>query len=103
MSERDFQDQVDAVFQDIEMRIEDANPDIDIEATGGILTLTLPNDSKIIINRQSATQEIWVAARSGGYHLRWQDAQWHCNVTNERLANLLQRVLAEQDGGDISF
>lgn len=103
MSDREFQDQVDIVLQEIEERVEAANEDIDIESTGGILTLTLTNDSKIIINRQSATREIWVAARSGGYHLGWNGAEWWCNVSKEGLPTLLRRVVSEQGGGDIPF
>lgn len=103
LSDREFNDLVDAVLLDIEDRVEDADGDIDIETSGGILTLTLANGSKVIINRQGATHEIWVAARSGGYHCGRKGDQWHCNVTGESLGQLLTRVIGEQGGGEVDF
>ncbi len=50
--------------------------DIDTQRSGGMLELTLPDHSKIIINTQPPLQEIWLAARAGGYHFRWQSTQW---------------------------
>lgn len=103
MSEREFHDAVDSALAAIEDAIDRADADIDIEAGGGILTLTLDNGSKVIINRQAPTREIWVAARSGGYHCAQSEGQWRCNTTGERLAALMTRVIAEQGGGHVSF
>ena len=75
----------------------------DFEMSSGILTLTAENGSKIIINRQVATLEIWVAARSGGFHLGRQDDVWFCQSTGETLLELLTRVVVEQGGEKISF
>lgn len=103
LSDREFNDLVDVALQHIEDSVEDADGDIDIETSGGILTLTMENRSKVIVNRQGATQEIWVAARSGGYHCGRKGDQWHCNVTGETLHELLARVIAEQGGGAVDF
>lgn len=103
MNENQYLDLVDATLLDIETRIENFDEDIDLEAGSGMLTVTLVNGSKIIINRQRPTQEIWVAARSGGYHCGWRDGQWICNTTQETLPALLTRVISEQEGGVIHF
>ncbi|MDP1541072.1 MAG: iron donor protein CyaY [Moraxellaceae bacterium] len=103
MNDREFNDLVDGVLSSIEDVIDDAECDIDIESSAGVLTLTLVNGSKVIINRQAATHEIWVAARSGGYHCAWRDSQWCCTATNETLGTLLARVLAEQGATGLSF
>jgi CyaY protein len=44
--------------------------DIDSQRTGGLLELALPNGSKLIVNTQPPLQEIWLAAKAGGYHFR---------------------------------
>jgi CyaY protein len=103
MTESEFNAAVDATLLAIEDAIDELDTDIDMENSGGILTLTCPNGSKIIINRQGPTQEIWVAARSGGYHCGWKGDNWVCNTTHELLSLLLNRVLSEQVGSTITL
>jgi CyaY protein len=50
--------------------------DIDTQRTGGLLELSFPDGSKIILNTQPPLQEVWLAARGGGYHYRWVAGQW---------------------------
>jgi CyaY protein len=50
--------------------------DIDTQRTGGLLELSFPNGSKIILNTQPPLQEVWMAARGGGFHYRWVAGQW---------------------------
>jgi CyaY protein len=100
MNESAFNQLADATLQAIEEAVEALQDehDIDFETSGGILTLTFENGSKVIINRQVATHEIWVAARSGGFHLGRQADHWFCNTTRETLTQLLSRVCSEQTG-----
>lgn len=111
MQESDFHDIADHIYYRLEEIIDDSGADIDFETNGGVMTLTCErDDSKIILSRQSATCEIWVAARSGGYHFQLKDLeddsepQWIC-ATGEHLAELLARVILEQtqETIDISF
>lgn len=103
MNESEFNALAEATLLSIEQQVEDADTELDFEMSSGILTLTAENGSKIIINRQVATLEIWVAARSGGFHLGWQDDVWFCQSTGETLQALLTRVVVEQGGEKISF
>lgn len=103
MNESEFNALAEATLLSIEQQVEDADTELDFEMSSGILTLTAENGSKIIINRQVATLEIWVAARSGGYHLARQDDAWLCQSTGETLQELLTRVVVEQGGEKISF
>jgi len=50
--------------------------DIDTHRTGGLLELTFPNRSKLILNTQPPLKELWLAAKGGGFHYRWQDGAW---------------------------
>jgi len=96
VQESEFHDLVDDIYFRLEEIIDDSGVDIDYETSGGVMTLTCENDgSKIILSRQGATSEIWVAARSGGYHFALKDGQWIC-ATKETLAELLVRVFQEQ-------
>lgn len=103
MNESEFNALAEATLLSIEQQVEDADTELDFEMSAGILTLTAENGSKIIINRQVATQEIWVAARSGGYHLGRMGDGWFCQTTGETLQQLLTRVVVEQGGEKILF
>jgi CyaY protein len=61
------------------------------------------NGSKIIINKQSATQEIWVAAKSGGYHYRWDGTAWRDTRSGEELFSALSGFASAQAGRAIDL
>lgn len=50
--------------------------DIDTHRTGGLLELSFPGGSKIIVNTQPPLHEVWLAAKGGGFHYRWNGAGW---------------------------
>jgi CyaY protein len=76
--------------------------DIDSHRTGGLLELSMPGGSKIVINTQPPLQEIWLAARAGGYHFKWDGAQWVDREGQEFHARL-SRCASEQAGQALSF
>ena len=96
MNEREFQELADVIFRRIEDRIDELELDIDIDSGGGILNCVCENGSSVILSRQVANFEIWVAAKSGGFHLRYRESDWFCDTTNESLAVLINRVFSEQ-------
>ncbi len=96
--ERRYNSQVDTLLMVIEDRLDDLDDDIDVDGANGQLTLTFSDRSQMVISRQPAQQEIWVAAKSGGFHLKWNNDHWFCAVTGERFAVLLNRILEEQAG-----
>ena len=51
---------------------------------------------KVIVSRQVVQQQLWVAAKSGGFHLTYQAGDWVCQSTSEGLWVLLARVFQEQ-------
>lgn len=103
MNDSEFNALADTTLIAIETAVESLDTDIDFEMSAGILTLTFENGSKVIINRQIATHEIWVAARSGGFHCRATEEGWVCNTTGEGLGALLSRVCTEQAGEPVSI
>ena len=55
-------------LEQLEELLDDCNTDIDYDTVSDILTIEFPNGSKIIVNYQSANGQLWLAARSGGFH-----------------------------------
>ncbi len=97
MDEREFNALADAELRRIEDAIEASGADVDLEVKPcGILELEFDNGSKIIINRHTAAREIWVAAKSGGYHFRPQDGIWVGTRDGEELMVAIGRCMAEQ-------
>lgn len=73
--------------------------DIDCARSGGMLTLTLPDRSQVIVNTQPPLKELWIAARSGGYHFRWQGGQrWADTKSNQTFSEVLSECLSQQAG-----
>lgn len=99
----DFDMHIDDTLMAIEEAIDESGEDIDYDTISGILTLEFPDGSKIIINRQSATSQLWIAARSGGFHLDWvEDSEgWHCGTEQLDLLPLLNRLCSDQLGSTV--
>ncbi len=100
MNESEFHQRVDAMLLAIEEAIDDSEADLDYENAAGILTLTLENDSQIIINRQSPVMQLWLAARSGGYHFDWSDEAggWVRDSDGAGFVEMLNQALIDQGG-----
>jgi len=74
--------------------------DIDVLRAGNVLTLTFENGRRIVINSQEAAQEMWVAARSGGFHYRWSEASgvWRDTRSDDELKSALSRLIGLETG-----
>ena len=103
MEEAAYQTLLDQLFAQVEDALDEAAPEVDIESTGGILTLGFADGSSVILSRQTAVRELWVAARSGGFHLQHDAGEWRCAATGEAFPALLSRVVGEQLGKPIAL
>ncbi|MBK7613341.1 MAG: iron donor protein CyaY [Vitreoscilla sp.] len=77
--------------------------DIDSHRTGGLLELAFPNGSKIILNTQPPLQELWMAARAGGFHFRHVEGAWRDTKDAEEFFSRLSRLASEQAGQPLQF
>lgn len=106
MEEREFLALADAELARLEAALERLTDSgtvaIDYELKpGGIIELAFDDGSKIIINRHAAAREIWVAARSGGFHFKPPAAPgepWTSTRDGEALTDVLSRCISEQAG-----
>jgi len=97
MNESDFHRAVDAVLARVESSLE-GDDDLDIDLESGILTITCPDSSRVIVNRQTPNREIWVAAKSGGFHFVHRDGAWRDTRSGDELFASLARIITAQSG-----
>ncbi len=102
MNESDFHRDVDAMLARIEAAVEEVDA-LDVDLESGILTLTCPDGTRIIINRQTPNREIWVAARSGGFHFSLREGAWRDTRSGDELFASLARIVALQAGVAVAF
>ncbi len=107
MEEREFNLMADAMLARIEAALDvcgdQCDCDFDFETKpGGVLELEFDNGSKIIINRHTAAREIWVAAKSGGFHFKpvvgARETRWAGTRDDEELMAAIARCMTEQCG-----
>jgi CyaY protein len=103
MTESEFNELADAVFKRIEQALDASGADVEYNLTGGVLELEFEDDSKIIINRHAPNQEIWLAARSGGFHYGYQDGKWLSHRDGSELFGRLGELVQAGCGEAVSF
>ena len=109
MTDLEYQNLAESVLKAIEMTCDRLNDetdvDIDNQRTGGMVTLVFSNRSQIIINLQKPLQEIWMAAKAGGFHYKFSSGQCQWTDTkdaSEFFANL-SRYASEQADQPLLF
>ena len=102
MDNSEFVTLTDAAFERIESSMETCGVDVDFFQVGtGIFEIEFDDGSQIIVNRHEITQEIWVAARSGGFHFYWDGKAW-CDTKNGReLMVVLSDLISAQTGESV--
>ena len=107
MTDPEFMTEAEILLKAVEAncdRINDSNQaDIDNQRTGGMVTLSFDNRSQIIINLQKPLQEIWMAARAGGFHYKCVDGRWQDTKGAGEFFTDLSRYASEQAGQPLRF
>ncbi len=97
MTDADFESLADATLSAIEKALDREDLDVDVQTKGaGVLEIEFADGSKVIVNRHAAAREIWVAARSGGYHFRRVDDAWRDTREGTELFAALSRIVSAQ-------
>jgi CyaY protein len=99
MDENDFMSRAEATLATIDAALDDCGADLDFELKdGSILEIEFANGSKIIVNRHAAAREIWVAARTGGFHFRPLENRWIDTRDGVELFTRLGELIGQQAG-----
>ena len=97
MTPSEFDSLADATLERIARAVEESGADCECEPKGsGVLELEFADGSRIVVNRHSAARQIWVAARSGGYHFRWDGSYWVDTREGGELLAALSKLVSEQ-------
>ena len=107
MTDLEYLDQAETLLKAVEARCDrmndESDADIDNQRVGGMITLTFENKSQIIINLQKPLHEVWLAARSGGYHFKFDGAQWGDTKGQGEFFQRLSQDASTQTGLALTF
>ena len=104
MNPSEFEGLADAMIERIARLVEESGAECDCESKGsGVLELEFSNGTRIIINRHSAAQEIWVAAKSGGFHFRFDGSVWTDTRDRRELLAVLSELVTQQSGSAVAL
>ena len=97
MTESKFDELIEQTFSALEMALDEVDADdtdIDYETSGGVLTVVFENASRLVFSRQPPTQQLWLAAKSGGFHFAFDEEA--CDWRDTRAGNLFRPFVVEQ-------
>ncbi len=104
MDESEFNMRAEAAMGRIEAGLDGLSLDIDFfRPASGLLEIECDAARRIVVNRHDATQEIWVAAHTGGFHYRWDGTVWRNTRGGGELLADLSALLAAQTGAPVSL
>jgi len=109
VTESEFNDIIDNIFLSIEEQLDELETDMDYEINAGILTIIMTNKSQLIINRQRSHFQLWLAAKSGGYHFncikdeKGGQIEWLDTKTGKTFNEVFNQCLFEQSGEKFSL
>ena len=107
LTDRDYHVKASAVLAAVEAAVDlwlqDDVVDIDTHRTGGLLEMSFPNGSKIVLNTQPPLHELWLAARAGGFHYKYTDGAWRDTRSGRELFEALSACASEQAGRPLRF
>lgn len=103
MTDKEFLALCERAFKAIEDALDRAGADVETTRSGPVLELEFDDDSKIVVNGNQHLRELWVAARSGGFHYRREGDRWLDTRSGEEFFAALSRHVSEQSGDVVSI
>jgi CyaY protein len=101
--ESDFVALADRVLGAIAVALDASDADVDWTLNDGVLTIDCGAGGRLIVNRHQPSREIWVAAKSGGFHFRGRDGSWRDTRDGTELGTALAQLLRAQAGMDVEL
>lgn len=103
MNDVEYDELTDTVLLAVEEAIEKLDLDLDYENHGGLLSISFPDRSKIIINKQAPLHQLWVATKFNGHHFEYQNGVWIDNRSGAEFWQLLSDAASKQAGVAVEF
>ena len=103
MTESEFNKEADVIFEHIEHTLDSCDTDMDYDSNGVVLEIEFDNGGKLVINRHVPTQEIWLAAKSGGFHYSYLDGKWFSQREGSELYAKLSELILQSTGTALRF
>ena len=107
MTDLEYLNHAEKALGAIEMACDHINEaldvDIDNQRTGSMVTLSFANRSQIIVNLQKPLQEIWMAAKAGGFHYKFDGDLWLDTKDGREFFSVLSLVASQQAGQQVIF
>jgi CyaY protein len=69
----------------------------------GVLEIGFADGARMVVNRHTAAREIWVAARSGGFHFRCRDGHWLGSRDGRELRTVLSELLSQSASATVEL
>ncbi|MDI3295151.1 iron donor protein CyaY [Janthinobacterium tructae] len=106
MSESEFLALAEATLTQIATALDRLNDedvlDVECSRSGNVLEIEfIDNGTKIIVNSQAPMREMWVAARSGGFHYKRVGDEWINTRDGSELFAALSSMASEQAGATV--
>lgn len=101
MTETEFLQHSDQLFAHIEDQIDQGGWDVDCQVSGNVLTLEADDSTQVIVNRHTPNQELWIAAKSGGYHFQEKNGEWLSTRDGSEFFQVLNQALSVATGENI--
>ena len=99
MTDSEFEALTDAALARIEQAIDASGLDVDLQSkAGGVLEIEFEDGTKMVVNRHAAARQIWVAAKSGGFHFHWDGSAWRDTRDGNELFAALSKLVSAQGG-----
>ena len=107
MTDLEYLDRAENLLARVEANCDQINEstdaDVDNQRVGAMVTLTFPDRSQIVVNLQKPLQEVWLAARGGAYHYRWDGECWRDTKGSGEFFAELSRHASLQAGRPLDF
>lgn len=103
LSESQFNALIEETFAALEQALDEIDGDLDYETSGGVLTVAFANDTRLVFSRQPPTRQLWLAARSGGFHFAYDEAEgdWRNTRDGQLFRPFVEQQMRTQ--GNIDF
>ena len=101
MNLAEFHQHIEQIWEKIEEQLEQQGCDVDCETQGAVFTITFDDDSQIVINKQEAMLELWLASKLGGFHFAYREGDWVSSEGRSFWVHLEEAV--SRHGEHVSF